>query len=120
MAALRAMDRPSEYQQKAGKLMKKALGWLAVVVIFSLPLSGTAHAESALPAKPKAWHATASCEVEEIGKKDHGKRHVKKSATGRSAGEAKKAAQRKAQDEVSRRYGKGFRLHHCTFRTVRK
>ncbi|GAA2565474.1 MULTISPECIES: hypothetical protein [Streptomyces] len=100
--------------------MKTLVRWTVAVSFMLLPLAGTAHAEPAAPAKPKQWYSTATCGVEKIGKGDHGKKQLKGSGKGKSKGEAEKAAQRDVQKQISDKYGKGYRAHHCTFRSSRR
>ncbi|MFJ2112965.1 MULTISPECIES: hypothetical protein [unclassified Streptomyces] len=101
--------------------MKTCMRWLAAVACLMLPLTGTAHAETSVEAKPpKRWHSTATCGVEKIGKGDHGNKQLKGSGTGKSKSAAQKAAQSDVQDQISRKYGKGYRAHHCTFRSSKK
>lgn len=104
--------------------MKKSLTcWTAAAAITLLALTGTvgtAEATDAAAAKPKTWYSTAVCGVEKIGSGDHGKKQLRGSGKGRSKSAAEKAAQRDVQAQISEKYGKGYRAHHCTFRSSRR
>ncbi|MFJ5721362.1 hypothetical protein [Streptomyces sp. NPDC093149] len=100
--------------------MKKSIAcWTAAAACALLALTGTAEASDAM-AKPKTWYSTAVCAVERIGSGDHGKNQLKGTGKGKSKSEAEKAAQRDVQAQISKKYGKGYRAHHCTFRSSRR
>ncbi|WP_424212679.1 hypothetical protein ACN20G_11700 [Streptomyces sp. BI20] len=89
---------------------------VAVVALMALPFIGATEAQ----AGPKKWYSTATCGVEQIGKGDHGDKQLKGNGVGKSKGEAEKAAQSDVQRQIASKFGKGFRAHHCTFRTSRR
>ncbi|MEV8388955.1 MULTISPECIES: hypothetical protein [unclassified Streptomyces] len=83
-----------------------------------VPLAGATSADAV--ALKKKWHSSATCAVEKIGSGDHGNKQLKGSGTGKSKKAAENAAQSDVQEQISQKYGKGYRAHHCTFRSVFK
>ncbi|MCX4735391.1 hypothetical protein [Streptomyces sp. NBC_01363] len=106
--------------RKRGTVKKSIACWTAAVACVLLALTGTAEASDATMAKPKAWYSTAVCGVEKIGSGDHGDKQLKGNGKGKSKSEAEKSAQRDVQAQISKKYGKGYRAHHCTFRSSRR
>ncbi|GGT18593.1 hypothetical protein GCM10010207_17020 [Streptomyces atratus] len=105
---------------KRGMVKKSIACWTAAAACALLALTGTAEASDATMAKPKTWYSTAVCGVEKIGSGDHGKKQLKGTGKGKSKSEAEKSAQRDVQAQISKKYGKGHRAHHCTFRSSRR
>ncbi|MFF3959911.1 hypothetical protein ACFYY1_43230 [Streptomyces sp. NPDC001890] len=106
--------------RKRGTVKKSIACWTAAATCALLALTGTAEASDATMAKPKTWYSTAVCGVEKIGSGDHGDKQLKGTGKGKSKSEAEKAAQRDVQAQISKKYGKGYRAHHCTFRSSRR